>query len=284
MVGAWARRASALVTVVTLLSLFAPTSLAGAATYRARSGSETATISFAGTFPEYRDVTLVVRRAGAVVDQQPVRSKWCGGACGPSIYPSPASVIRFVRLGGGTTRDVVLSLYSGGAHCCTIEQVYSARAGSSRWKVVEHDFGDPGVRLIASGVRGSDVFLSANDVFAYKFTHYAASGMPIEILAYDDGAFRDVTRTFPRLIARDAATWIKAFRGEATSHYGDTVGVIAAWAADEDMLGRSAIAQRFLVREAGEGHLNSALGTMEPHGTHFVSVLDAFLRRQGYLR
>jgi hypothetical protein len=182
------------------------------------------------------------------------------------------------------SRDVVLSLYSGGAHCCTIEQVYVPRSGSKHYREVEFDFGDPGVRLMSIGVDGSDDFLSANDAFAYKFTDYAASGMPIEILAFYGDAFHNVTREYPDLIARDADQWSRAFRADAKSHYSDTVGVVAAWVADEDMLGKSRTAQRFLQREAAEGHLNSALGSFEPHGEHYVTVLEAFLHRQGYLK
>ena len=230
----------------------------------------------------YRDVTLVVRRGDEVADQQLVRSKWCGGACGPSIYPSPATVIRFVRLGRSATPDLVLSLYSGGAHCCTIEQVYSPQPDSRPWKVVEYDFGDPGVRLIPSGSVGDDDFLSANDAFAYKFTDFAASGMPILIMSFYDGAFHDVTRKFPRLIAHDAEQWSRAFRADAPSHYHDTVGVVAAWVADEDMLGQSKSAEAFLRREAAAGHLNSALGSFEPQNERFVRVLQTFLRQQGY--
>lgn len=279
----WWQRASALV-VVTLVVAGAPTSLAGAASFTATSGTETATLSFAGSFPQYHDVTLVIRRSGKVVERQPVRSRWCGSSCGPNSYPSRSSVIRFVRLGRSASRQLVLSLYSGGAHCCSIEQVYVAQSGSEKLKRAEYDFGDPGVRLEPIGVKGGDDFVSANDAFAYAFTDYAASGMPIEILTFYNGAFHNVTRRFPDLIAKDAAQWIKAFRADAPSHYLDTVGVVAAWVADEDLLGKSAAAQQFLERQAAEGHLNSAIGPPDASGQGFVTALEKFLRRQGYVK
>jgi len=40
-----------------------------------------------------------------------------------------------------------------------------------------------------------------------------------------------VTRSYPKLVATDAAFWLKAFKSGASSHYQDSVGVIAAWAA-----------------------------------------------------
>lgn len=39
-------------------------------------------------------------------------------------------------------------------------------------------------------------------------------------------------------------------------HYRDSVGVIAAWAADEDMLGHSRLVSRYLAQQQRAGHLN----------------------------
>jgi hypothetical protein len=91
-----------------------------------------------------------------------------------------------------------------------------------------------------------------------------------------------VTRSFPDLIATDANQWMGAFKAQASSHYQDSVGVIAAWAADEDMLGRSAAVAKFLAVEAKEGHLNSALSPVNPSGEKFVAVLQKFLKSHGY--
>jgi hypothetical protein len=75
---------------------------------------------------------------------------------------------------------------------------------------------------------------------------------------------------------------MKAFRSQRRYH--DTVGVVAAWAADEDMLGHSRLVAQFLARQLKLGHLRSALAPQEPGGRQFVVRLQRFLRRLGYLR
>jgi hypothetical protein len=155
-------------------------------------------------------------------------------------------------------------------------------ASSGRYRKFEYNFGDPGTKLAPLGKGGSDLFLSADDSFAYAFTDYAASGMPIEILNFSHDAFHNVTRSFPKLIAKDAAQWLSAFDSTATSHYQDTVGLAAAWAADEDMLGHFSSVQRFLKLELRAGHLNSALSPIEPGGQKFIVALQKFLGHHGY--
>lgn len=149
--------------------------------------------------------------------------------------------------------------------------------------MVEHNFGDPSVKLMKIGPGGSFDFVSADDRFAYEFTDYAASGLPIEILSVAHNSFRNVTRSFPQLIARDAAQWMSAFKAQARSHYQDSVGLVAAWAADEDLLGHSVAVANFLASQARAGHLNSALSPINPSGQKFVAALQRFLRKAGYV-
>jgi hypothetical protein len=83
------------------------------------------------------------------------------------------------------------------------------------------------------------------------------------------------------LLARDARIWLRAFNDQASSHYVDSVGVIAAWAADEYLLGRRSFALAFLRKQAAAGHLNSLLNSTEK-GTAFISALTKFLRQRAY--
>jgi hypothetical protein len=106
--------------------------------------------------------------------------------------------------------------------------------------------------------------------------------MPIEILSFSHNAFHNVTRSFPKLIANDATQWRSAFDSAATSHYQDTVGLAAAWAADEDMLGHFSSVQKFLRLEQRAGHLNSALSPIEPSGQKFIVAVQKFLGQHGY--
>jgi hypothetical protein len=175
--------------------------------------------------------------------------------------------------------DVVLDLYSGGAHCCTVLQIFSFDPAANTYVATERNFGDPNVQIVDLHRDGQFEFLTADDSFAYRFTDYAASGLPIQIFTFADGRFIDVTRAYPALIAKDARFWTKAFQSMARAGYPDSVGVIAAWAADEDLLGHTKLVSTFLHRLAAAGDLHSSFGA---GGSRFVANLQRFLRRRGY--
>jgi hypothetical protein len=179
--------------------------------------------------------------------------------------------------------DVILDLYSGGAHCCFIEHVFSFDPGTMTYAETQRDFGDPGERIVHLGHNGQYEFLTADDSFAYEFTDFAASGLPIQILTFSNRHFANVTRHYPNLIRRDANLWLRAFKAMAKQHYQDSVGVIAAWAADEEELGHAKLVNTYLAQQAKLGHLNSPLAPEEPGGTKFIAKLQRFLRTHGYL-
>lgn len=263
-------------------SLFIAVPIATASTITTTTGDVTATFNYSGTFPKFRDQRLSINRSGKIVDEIAVSSKWCGHECGPDSVPTGRSALRVANLAPNGSLAVVLTLYSGGAHCCTIEQVYTFNASSGHFKKSEYNFGDPGVELTRLGGAKNFYFLSADDRFAFAFTDFAASGLPVEILSFAHGRFHDVTRSFPKLIEHDALQWRRAFDASASSHYQDSVGLAAAWAADEDMLGHPGLVKNFLLHETAAGHLNSALNPIQSSGHKFVLALHTFLRRYGY--
>lgn len=264
------------------VSLFASACSAGAATETVTAQDLAVTYTYHGSSPVTTASHLRIVRNGRVVFDRAVTSKWCGAECSPNEIVGARKVVHIVDLQPGGSPSVVLDLYTGGAHCCSVEQVYSFPANASRVHRSEHDFGDPGARLEKLGASGSFDFVSADDDFAYAFTDFAASGLPIQVLSYSHNSFHNVTRSFPGLIAKDAAQWMAAFHAQASSHYGDSVGVVAAWAADEDMLGRSAAVASFLATQSAAGHLNSAINPTNLSGHRYVVALQRLLRRDGY--
>jgi hypothetical protein len=171
-------------------------------------------------------------------------------------------------------RDVVLELYSGGANCCFYDQVFYA--SGSTYKHVTRYFGNAGASLADLGHNGRLEFRSGNPYFVDQFGSTAASGFPIQILTFRHRAFHDATRSYPTLIANDAANWLHAFK----KNLNDGEGVIAAWTADEFMLGHRAQATQYLNQQAKAGHLRSLEGP--PSGHAFVVALLKFLAKQGY--
>lgn len=255
-----------------------------AVTQTATSGNVTATFTFSGKYPNYTGLTLSIAQAGIVLYTAPVSSKYCGPYCAPGDATSTGSSVHVVALDATSQPSVLLDLYSGGAHCCTIEQILSFDPATKAYSVAEHDFGDPSYKLADLAGDGKLEFVSADDSFAYAFTDFAASGLPLQIVSFAGGKFTSVTASYPKLIGKDAALWLKAYKSMAKSKFSDSVGVIAAWAADEDELGHSKLVDSYLAKQAKLGHLNSALSPEEPGGAKFVAKLKKFLRRRGYLR
>jgi hypothetical protein len=264
--------------------LVAAPAAALATTQTSTSGAVTATFTFT-TNPKndtYPTKTLTISRAGQVLYNHAVTSKYCGPSanaqpyCAPGVLGSVGSSVHVLDLEHTGEPDVVVDLYTGGAHCCFIEQVYSFAPSTGSYGVSEHDFGDPGARIVDLGHDGRYQFLTADDAFAYRFTDFAASGLPIQILTFAHGRFTNVTRRYPKLIAKDAAFYFKAFKRFRS----DNDGFVAAWAADEYNLGHRALVSSVLAKELKAGKLHSA---QYPSAKKFVAALKKFLRREGYV-
>lgn len=272
-----------LLIVGVILGALALAPAALATTETASSGDVTATFTFKGTqLPNYSDQRLTISRAGVVAYNEPVVSSFCHTLCGPGFEGASRAAVHVLDLEHNGEPDVVLDLYSGGAHCCAIEQIFSFDPATGAYVEKERSFGDPGMKVVDLQHNGHLELLTADDSFAYEFTDFAASGLPIQILTFSGGHFHNVTRDYPRAIARDAAQWLRAFKRE--QQYRDTVGVIAAWAADEDLLGHAGRVSRYLAQQATAGHLTTPFGLANTGGKAFIAKLQRFLHNHGYLR
>lgn len=240
----------------------------------ASSGTTSATLTWrtGGPVAPYSDVRLTIRRDGRELLARRVNALLCGTLCWPGLAPELA--VRDLERDGSP--DVIVSLYSGGAHCCYIEQVYRYDPGAQAYTAVQQEFGDPPAHL--ETIAGASVFVSADDRFAYRFAAFAFSGLPVSIWAFSGGRFLGVTRRYPGRIAADAKRWWRIFAAQAARRLGD--GAIAAWAADEDLLGRGAAVRRTLAAQLRLGRLGNDGGG--PGDGAFVHALEGFLSRTGY--
>lgn len=89
----------------------------------------------------------------------------------------------------------------------------------------------------------------------------------------------NVTRSYPGLIADDAAMWLRFYRATAKHHYQESEGAIAAWAADEERLGHSKLVNRYLSQQAKAGQLKGDT----VNAKKLVSALMKFLAKPGYI-
>ena len=266
------------------LLLVLPLSAAEASTHVevAELGSVSATFTYEVSHNQYggeqaSHPTLTISRSGSVVYSSPVTSQWCEMECGPA-YGGPD--VHLATVEPGHEPDVVLDVYSGGAHCCWIEQVFSG-PGPNGVTAVEHNFGNGRERLRPLGPEGQDVFVSVDNRFAYAFTDYADSGLPVQVWALSGAVFVNVTRQYPSLISVDADRQWRYFKGDGHND----VGFFAAWAADEELLGRGALVSRRLSTELRHHRLRvppelERIGYQE--GKRFARSLRTDLRRWGY--
>ncbi len=93
---------------------------ASASTLRAHAGHVSATLTVKGHPPYAPAQRLTITRAGKVLYDQPVSSKYCSSSC-----MSAQGTLHVVDLEHDRSPDVVLELFSGGAHCCTVLQIFS---------------------------------------------------------------------------------------------------------------------------------------------------------------
>jgi hypothetical protein len=219
---------------------------------------------------------LRIIRNGRTAYDQSVRLRVCGSFCTATSVPPSRNAVFVGAMQSGAEPAVVIGLFTGGAHCCFVDDVFTYNAARRTYVKAQHDFLDAGARIQSLG--GRVVFKSADARIAENaFTDYADSGAPLQIWQFARGRFVDVTRSYPALIKADAALWLRAFNHHISN------GVIAAWAADEDLLGNSSLVSSTLNSLAQQHKLHSALGL--PHHnseTAFVSALEKFLRQLGY--
>lgn len=224
---------------------------------------------------DYSNLHLTVVNGSRLVLDQPVTSSLPG--VGKQLQPVfYVRALSFRDLNGDGSKELLISLFTGGAHCCSIEQVFDFSGATPR--KTEFDFADAGATVKVLG--GKVVFRTTDDSFAYQFTDYADSGAPVQIWAYNRGRFTDVTRDYKPEIAKDAAFWWKAYRVELPKH-GDVRRILSAWAADEALLGNAATAKQTLLQIAFNGALDNGFGS--PKGSTYVRSLWRFLTKEGYL-
>ena len=133
-----------------------------------------------------------------------------------------------------STPEVVVSFFTGGAHCCSDTKVLTQAKDGSRWQTVEVGEFDGGP-LTASDFDGDGryEFESRDNTFLYTFGCYACSVAPLKLLATENGAVRDVTGE-PRFRPVHAA-YLKDIVSNVPDE--DVNGFLAGYVAEKIILG-----------------------------------------------
>jgi hypothetical protein len=213
----------AIMTAVIGLTFLLPAA-AQAHSSTASGGGLKATLSYSGgpgiTTSHER---LAIVQSGKVVYNQPVPSAGCLKVCGPGAK-QPVAV---ADLYGNDGEDIVLTLFSGGADCCAVADVYLPSAALQSYVLDQHNFGEAGFVLKDIGPHKRPEFVSADASFYCVFTDCAASALPLQIDEFDGERFVNVTKRYPQLISADAARWSAVFDRDPKQGLGAFVAEIA---------------------------------------------------------
>ena len=245
------------------------------------SGPVTATLSWQGSDADFvaTNPHLRIDRNGVTwLDADLERQcQLCGGVA------APETALHLDDLDGDGDPEVLVDLYTGGAHCCATTLVWYLKflsAMSYDRRVLS--LGNAGYRLKDLDGDGKPEILTADNGFAYEFAPFAYDWFPPLIYDWRGHAFADVTRHFPKRIRADLAAIRKAL--PQARRDGDPRGLIAAYVADEFLLGRRQAALRYLRSALRRGDLRAVPpgDTEWPAGRGFRPALLKFLKRHGY--
>jgi hypothetical protein len=253
-----------------LLLVLAAAVPAVAAQWTAARGAVSATVTDAGGASPlaFGDVALTITRAGAATTFDGI-----GSDGGTFVYramrPRPL-VLR--DLDGDGEPEALVTLYSGGAHCCTRSAI--ASWDGSAYRLSTHGWADAGWALRDLGRDGTIELVSWDPRWAYWSVPYFASARPLQVWRWSTarGRLVDVTTHFRRAILADMrAQWrgIHRLRAEGAP----TRGAVAAFVADG-----------YLARRPGAAWRRAYAAYRRPDRLRFFRALRGELVRLGYRR
>jgi hypothetical protein len=267
------------------LALLAPASaLAGSKTVT-RDGVS-ATLSWSepapGGDPAVVDPHLTISRNGVQVIDRDLGTlcQLCYGLA------EPRKALRVRNINRNPEPEVLVDLYSGGAHCCWSTAIFSRKG--KRYGVRVGQWGNSGYRLRdldpdAPAARRGLEFVTVDDRFAYRFTAYAFSLRPPRVFQLSEsGRLVDRTHRFLGLIRGSLREMDKLIIELEAEPGSDLRGAVATRVADMYLLGRDDEVDAYLADQLAKGNLEGDAGW--PAGEQFKPALLKFLGNSGYIR
>jgi subtilisin-like proprotein convertase family protein len=244
-------------------------------------GSITADLTYRESNSVYSDLRIAIRRHGRPAFTGAVAAAGCGGCALSGLNTIQGDPLRISDLDGDGEPEVLVDLFSGGAHCCWL--TVFLRYDGHRYRKTTHVWGDPSYSLLDLDHDGRPELVSADDRFAYAFTFYAASVLPVQIWHFDHGALTDVTSNYPAVVRKDAADLWTEYLQARGGRGADVRGVLAAWLADEYRLGRADEGWQKIQAAYARGEVSAPrVDPLWPAGKKYLSALRAFLAKSGY--
>jgi hypothetical protein len=246
---------------------------------RAQSGEVQAVFTYSYDRARFRFARqrLKIKRLGATRFSARLRRPPRGGFnAQPAGFFEHHRSVSITDLDGDSEPEVLLDLFWAGAHCCWYTQIYRYSSATEKYQPLVHVWGNVGYVLADLEHDGRQELVTRDDRFSYAFGSFADSRWPVRILRYRLGKLTVVTKTYPSEIRRDATElWREALaRKKGRSNQ----GIVAAWAADQAMLGRWTQAFAAIDRLSRSGRIHGELPR-----ARFEQRLRRFLQRTDYL-
>ena len=246
---------------------------------RARAGAVEAVFSYSYDAAAFRfsRQRLTITRDGVNAFSAKLRKPPAGGFnAQPSGYFTHKRSVFVTDVDGDGEPEVVLDLYWGGAHCCWYSQIYRYVPAAKHYTALVRVWGNFGYVFADLDHDGTQELVTRDDRFSYAFGSFADSRWPVRILRYRAGRVTVETPSYPSEIGRDAnALWHAAMNPKRKT---SNQGIVAAWAAEEAMVGHWAVAFKAIDRLSRSGKIHGELSRVK-----FEQKLRSFLRRTGYL-
>lgn len=228
----------------------------------------------------YADVADVILRADdleLVVTHQAggPATTWRGRAFGPwgpeHAIVSRAGAVRLVDVTGDGESEVLVDIYTGGAHCCSVSYVAWRPRHAARYRMQGVRWGNSAPSLIDLNGDGALEFVGVDDRFAYAFGPYAVAEFPARVWALTQDGPTVATRRFhSHAMASMRASWAVFL---AYRRRGDpSAGALAAYLANASNVGGVALT-------GGWGRARRVMGTA---GARTVRTIERRLRGWGY--
>jgi hypothetical protein len=267
--------------------VFPATAGARDVTQTAQAGDVRATLTYRVAKDVYSRVRLRVVRAGHGLVDDRLRGVTCREGCATWApgYGARAGPVRVRDLDADGEPEVLLDLYSGGAHCCVLTAFYRYDAKSAVYRRSVWDFRDAGYEVNDLDADGRPELSSHDDRIDYVFAPYAFSVAPRQIWDWQAGDLLDVTRDFPDAVRADAGKALALYNRARKKRDRIAIrGALAGWTADQCLLGRAAQAWSRLETAYKAGELGKGPRDMGyPAGRQYIDSLRAFLRKTGYI-
>jgi hypothetical protein len=199
------------------------------------------------------DGRLSITREGVIAFDEPIPDVACSGC------ELGDDALQLTDLDGDGEAEVIVTGATGGTTCCWTLGVWDYRRPTATYG--ELGFNTWAERFTLSDLEGDGIpeFVSGDDRFTDRFTSDAASFAPAGVYRYErpqgKPGLYDVTRDFPEVIRENARVARRHFTSAGRDE--EVGGTIAAYVADQYLLGRGSVGLRELQRQMRRGVLGS---------------------------